>query len=179
MDKATLLQDLAMVERHVAMGERHLAHQGGLIADIGQKGEDSALARAVLDTLVETQALHRQDRERIIEELKNLGSSGTSAPDQRIDLMIDHPTDDLLVRADRAVARSPQLMSELRERLGYARFLVHGLHTTLAIISVERAARPPATRANDVSGRTHAPAAVASIIPASGSAPPKISEPYT
>lgn len=45
-----LLQNLTMVERHVAMGERHLAHQGALIADMDQKCEDSAQARAVLDT---------------------------------------------------------------------------------------------------------------------------------
>lgn len=58
-----------MVERHVALGEGHLAKQEALIAGLEHKGRDTVNARAFLTTLRETQALHLQHRERLLAEL--------------------------------------------------------------------------------------------------------------
>jgi len=65
---AMRLRDLAMVERHVALGEGHLAKQEALIAGLERKGRDTDNARAFLTTMRETQALHLQHREQLLAE---------------------------------------------------------------------------------------------------------------
>jgi hypothetical protein len=70
MDRAVLLQHLAQAERHVAEGEQHLLRQEELIAELDRDGHDTEKARVILDTLRETQALHLQDRDRIMRELE-------------------------------------------------------------------------------------------------------------
>ena len=85
----------------------HVAEQQGLIAKMDRQREDSTLARAILDTLIETQALHRQDHKRI-QCAERSPSVGTNLRDQRITVMVTLPTNELLNRADQAVSRSPQ-----------------------------------------------------------------------
>jgi hypothetical protein len=70
MDRGVLLQHLAQAERHVAEGEQLLLRQEELIAELDRDGHDTEEARVILDTLRETQALHLQDRDRIIRELE-------------------------------------------------------------------------------------------------------------
>ena len=66
MDQAALQQHLAQAERHIARGVVHLARQRELIAELDRAGHDTEEARAILDTLMETQVLHQQDRERLL-----------------------------------------------------------------------------------------------------------------
>jgi hypothetical protein len=70
MDRTLLLQSLVEAERHVAEGERHLAKQEALIAELDRGGRDAEEARTILDTLRELQALHLQDRDRLLKELQ-------------------------------------------------------------------------------------------------------------
>lgn len=69
MNRSDLLQQLKQVERHLGEGEAHLARQEALIAKLDKHQHDTRGALAVLTTLRETQALHLQDRDRILREL--------------------------------------------------------------------------------------------------------------
>ena len=66
MDQGVLQQHLAQAERHIAQGVVHLARQRALIAELHRAGHDTDEARAILDSLMETQVLHQQDRERLL-----------------------------------------------------------------------------------------------------------------
>ena len=66
MDQGTLQQHLAQAERHIARGVVHLARQRELIAKLDRAGHDTEEARTILDSLMETQVLHEQDRERLL-----------------------------------------------------------------------------------------------------------------
>jgi hypothetical protein len=63
MDQGALQHHLAQAERHIARGVVHLARQRELIAELDRAGHDTEEARAILDTLMETQVLHLQDRD--------------------------------------------------------------------------------------------------------------------
>lgn len=67
---ATVLEHLAQAGRHVAEGKRNILRQEELIADLNRAGRDTELARAILDTLEHTQALHVQHRDDILRELE-------------------------------------------------------------------------------------------------------------
>lgn len=70
MDTVLLLEHLAIAERHIEQGERLLAKQRTLLAELDRHNHDSSGARAVLlATMAETQALHIADRDRILREL--------------------------------------------------------------------------------------------------------------
>jgi hypothetical protein len=69
MDRAMLLDHLAIAESHVAQGERHIAEQQERIATLARDGHDIVAAEELLRTLLETQRLHVADRDRIREEL--------------------------------------------------------------------------------------------------------------
>jgi len=66
MDRRALLQHLAQAERHIAEGMVHLARQRALIAELTRAGYDSEEACVILDTLIETQLLHEQEREHLL-----------------------------------------------------------------------------------------------------------------
>jgi hypothetical protein len=66
MDQGALQQHVAQAERHISRGVVHLAQQWALIAELDRAGHDTEEARAILDTLMETQVLHQQDRERLL-----------------------------------------------------------------------------------------------------------------
>jgi hypothetical protein len=67
---ASILQELAQADRYVAEGRRHIVRQEELIAKLDRNGQDAEEARAILDTLEDTQALHIQHRDRILRELE-------------------------------------------------------------------------------------------------------------
>lgn len=69
MDRAVLLNHLALVERHVLEGERHLARQESMIAELDRDNHDTQGAYAVLETLRQTQANHIGERDRILRQL--------------------------------------------------------------------------------------------------------------
>ena len=70
LDRARILAHLALAERHIAEGEKHLRRQEDLILEMQRDGLDTNQALDVLATLRETQALHHHDRERIQRELE-------------------------------------------------------------------------------------------------------------
>ncbi|MBB4360646.1 hypothetical protein GGD66_008163 [Bradyrhizobium sp. CIR48] len=69
MDRGMLQEHLAIAERHIALGVKLLAKQEALIAELDRHGHDTKGARDVLATMVETQSLHIDDRDRILREL--------------------------------------------------------------------------------------------------------------
>ena len=71
MDRQTMLEHLAMAERHVTEGEIHLSRQRALVAELDRDGHDTADARAILATMLETQRLHVEDRDRMLTELSS------------------------------------------------------------------------------------------------------------
>jgi hypothetical protein len=62
MDRATLPRHLEDAERQVAQGKDYLAKQEAVIAELARDGHGTAPARALPDTLLESQALHEQHR---------------------------------------------------------------------------------------------------------------------
>jgi hypothetical protein len=69
MNRNLLREHLAAAKRHVRQGEAHLAKQEALISKLDRGGHDTTYAQAILATMRATQALHEQDRDRILAEL--------------------------------------------------------------------------------------------------------------
>jgi hypothetical protein len=69
MDRTVLLEHLAMAERHVAEGERHIKRQHEIIAELGGDGHDTQMARELLKQFEETQTSHIAHRDRLAKEL--------------------------------------------------------------------------------------------------------------
>ena len=69
MDRTSLRQHLALTEKHVSMGEEHLARQKELIAELEGNGHDSTQARHLLRLFERSQELHVADRNRLRDEL--------------------------------------------------------------------------------------------------------------
>jgi hypothetical protein len=65
MDRDALLYHLAQAERHIALGEERICRQRDLIASLERGGYDLTLARNLLHTYEQSQALHLADRARI------------------------------------------------------------------------------------------------------------------
>jgi len=69
MDRAILARHLEQAERQVAEGKEHIATQEAVIAELVRDGHDASQARALLDTLLESQALHEQHRGWLVRQL--------------------------------------------------------------------------------------------------------------
>ena len=69
MDIEALRRHLEETEGHIALGERHIAAQRGIIAELAHDGHDTSQAEALLATFEQTQCLHLEDRDRIRKEL--------------------------------------------------------------------------------------------------------------
>ena len=69
MDRGMLQEHLAIAQRHIALGVKLLAKQEALIAELDRHSHDTKGARKVLATMIETQSLHIDDRDRILREL--------------------------------------------------------------------------------------------------------------
>lgn len=63
-----LQEHLEAAERHVAQGREHIAHQCELIAELERDGHHQAAAKAasMLETYMELQGLHEEDRDRLL-----------------------------------------------------------------------------------------------------------------
>ena len=69
MDKAMLLRHLAMAERHVAEGRVHVDRQTRHVADLQRDGHDTEQARDVLFRFQELLEMHEAERARLKREL--------------------------------------------------------------------------------------------------------------
>lgn len=72
MDRALILDHLAMAKRHVAEGEEHVERQKMLIAELARDGHDTAVAQKLLATLEQLQVQFTAERERLEREAKRL-----------------------------------------------------------------------------------------------------------
>ncbi len=70
-DRVQLREHLALAERHVAEGERVVARQREIVAELERDGHDAAAAQArqLLAQFEELLALHVADRDRLRKEL--------------------------------------------------------------------------------------------------------------
>jgi hypothetical protein len=62
MDHALLAKHLEDAERQVVLAKEHIARHEAVIADLERDGHDTTQARTLLETLLESQALHEQHR---------------------------------------------------------------------------------------------------------------------
>jgi hypothetical protein len=69
MDRYVVLAHLAAAERHIAEGQARLERQEQLVAKLERNGRETKEAIAILATMKQTQELHLQDRDRILDEL--------------------------------------------------------------------------------------------------------------
>jgi hypothetical protein len=72
MDREMLKRHLALAEEHIATGEKNIARQRDLIAQLERDGHDTASARTFLREFEQLQALHIAERERLLSELSEL-----------------------------------------------------------------------------------------------------------
>jgi hypothetical protein len=72
MDLQMTLAHLAEAERHVALGERHIARQIEIIHALAHAGHPTELAGNVLDTYRQLQTSHLEHRDLIRKELKTV-----------------------------------------------------------------------------------------------------------
>ncbi|MDE1936666.1 hypothetical protein [Bradyrhizobium sp.] len=70
MDRKTELQHLALAERTVAQGERHIAREEQMISELDRAGHDTSEAVALLATYRRTQAQHVAHRNLILKMLQ-------------------------------------------------------------------------------------------------------------
>lgn len=63
------LRHLAIAERHIARGAEQISDQEARVIDLDHRGQDSSLARAVLETFRNMQAQHIAHRDHILTEL--------------------------------------------------------------------------------------------------------------
>ena len=69
MDKALIRDHLALAERHVSQGYRHVAHQKQIICDLENGGHDTTTARSLLGNFEDVLRMHIADRDRLKKEL--------------------------------------------------------------------------------------------------------------
>ena len=69
MNRSMQLRQLAEAERHISRGEQHISSQELRITDLDRRGQDSTLARALLETFLLVQAQHIAHRDHILREL--------------------------------------------------------------------------------------------------------------
>jgi hypothetical protein len=69
MEHPALFEHLALAETHVAEGERILARQRRLLAELERDGHDTRTARTLLQSFEQTQASHVAERDRLRAEL--------------------------------------------------------------------------------------------------------------
>ena len=67
--RETLLEHLALAERHIAEGAAIIERQKSLILELERDGHDTCKSRALLQQFEEIQQLHISDRVRLVAEL--------------------------------------------------------------------------------------------------------------
>ena len=69
VEQVRLRNELERAQRHVAEGREHIARQRRIISELERDGHDTGLARELLTSLEETQALHESTLARVAYEL--------------------------------------------------------------------------------------------------------------
>jgi hypothetical protein len=69
MNEKMLREHLAEAEAQVAKGLKHLAEQRAVIAELERDGHDTKTARELFATLMQSQELHIEHRDRLKREL--------------------------------------------------------------------------------------------------------------
>jgi hypothetical protein len=69
MDRTILVEHLAEVDRHVALGEKHIRRQREIVAEVRQRGDDVTRSEILLGLFEEMQQTHLEDRRRIRDQL--------------------------------------------------------------------------------------------------------------
>jgi hypothetical protein len=69
VDRAIIERHLAAAEEHVALGEKTIANQRRVLENLLRDGHDTAIAEKLLTAFLDTQDLHIADRNRLREEL--------------------------------------------------------------------------------------------------------------
>jgi hypothetical protein len=72
MDREMLKRHLAEAEEHIATGDKNIARQREVIAQLERDGRDTASARTFLHEFEQLQARHIAERERLLRELSEL-----------------------------------------------------------------------------------------------------------
>ena len=72
MRRAMLLEHLALAQKHVADGERHVRRQRELVAELDRDGHDTWQAKDLLRLFEELQVIHVSGRDRLLNELSEL-----------------------------------------------------------------------------------------------------------
>jgi len=61
---------LVMTDRQIADGIRQIERQRAILAQFERGGQDTRAPRALLETLLQSQALHEEHRRRILQQLR-------------------------------------------------------------------------------------------------------------
>ena len=69
MDRARVKEQLEQVRYHIAQGEKHIARQRRLVAELELDGHEATHARETLNRFEDLQRLHVQERDRLEREL--------------------------------------------------------------------------------------------------------------
>ena len=72
MERGTLENDLSRAEAHVANGQKRIAQQHEIIAELDREGQDTAPAKDMLASFERTQAMHVANRDQIASRLATL-----------------------------------------------------------------------------------------------------------
>ena len=79
MNRQMVLDHLRLAVEHVAAGEKTIARQREVIAELERGGHNTKEARATLTQFLELQALHEADRKRLLQELAEYDTRPPSA----------------------------------------------------------------------------------------------------
>lgn len=74
MDRLALMERLALVEEHVAVGQRSIETQRRIVAELERNGNDSSQATSLLKDFEQLQERHLADRDRLKMELVRIGN---------------------------------------------------------------------------------------------------------
>lgn len=80
MDHGVLTDHLRQAEEHVALGERHIARQREIVAELEADGHDVTEPRRLLALFEEVQALHVQGRDRLQELVAQAAKPAGNGP---------------------------------------------------------------------------------------------------
>jgi hypothetical protein len=69
MNRAILLEHLTLAKEHIEIGSRAIGKQQEIIAKLQAHGHNTFVARKMLKSFEDTQAMHLAERDRIQDEL--------------------------------------------------------------------------------------------------------------
>jgi len=73
-DRKMIERHLAQAEEAVRLGRSHIARQIEIVAELERDGHDATTARELLRTFEDLQVQHEGHRDRLLAELRDLGT---------------------------------------------------------------------------------------------------------